>query len=137
MRIALAEDNAGDMTLVEEALSEAGIDYNLTVCHDGEQMFHLLDDIEGGRAETPELFLIDVNLPRIDGEAVLRKLRSGARTGSVPAVVITSSDSPKDREAMRAAGATAYFRKPSDLDEFLRLGDLAREVTSDSQGRAS
>lgn len=130
--IAVAEDNEGDVALVEEALASAGLRFRLLVCTDGEQMSNLLDQIEAGYMASPGLFLLDLNLPRVDGAALLRKLRKGEKTGSIPAIVITSSDSPRDREATRSAGATAYFRKPSDLDEFLRLGELTRDVLTDS-----
>lgn len=123
--IAIAEDNPGDVSLIREALQEAGLRLQLTVCQDGEKMAKFLARIARGEISPPDIFLLDLNLPRVDGIALLKQIRAASAMVDVPVVIVTSSDSPKDRQAAQESGATAYFRKPSDYDEFMHLGTLA------------
>jgi two-component system, chemotaxis family, response regulator Rcp1 len=75
----------------------------------------------------PNLFLIDLNLPRRSGDEILAQLRQSSRCSTVPAIVITSSDSPQDRARVRELGASFYFRKPADLEKFMAIGGIVRE----------
>ncbi len=128
LNIAIAEDNAGDITLVREALDAQNFTYELHVKRDGEQMISFLDAIERRELECPDLFILDLNLPRIPGEVLLSKIGDSSLLRQVPAIVTTSSDSPKDREMVGRSEAKAYFRKPSDYEEFLKLGGIVRSV---------
>jgi PAS domain S-box-containing protein len=75
--------------------------------------------LELAREHRPDLILLDLHLPDIDGEEVLRRLRAEARTVAIPVVVITADATPTAVERLRAAGADAYLTKPLDIDEFL------------------
>jgi CheY-like chemotaxis protein len=72
--------------------------------------------------------LLDLHLPKRDGEEVLRRLRASERCGQTPVVILTSSDSPIDRETAERNAALHYFRKPSTLEQYMRLGDVVKDI---------
>jgi CheY-like chemotaxis protein len=125
--IFVAEDNPGDVYLIKEAL--VSLRLPLTVAVDGEEAIAMLERIDGDpKAACPVAALVDVNLPKRNGSEVLTRLRQSPRFGSAPTVIITSSDSPVDRAEFLKLGATQYFRKPSNLDDFLELGGIVRDL---------
>jgi CheY-like chemotaxis protein len=77
-------------------------------------------------APFPHLLLLDLNLPKIDGLEVLRRIRSGEKCRDIPVLVVTSSDSPADRSGAAQLGAR-YFRKPVTYDEFVKIGAILRD----------
>ncbi len=128
MRIFLAEDNPADVYLLREALGvEADADIELLVAHDGEEAMDYV--YRRGRFATlpkPDLIVLDLNLPKSDGSDILRAIRESSDLRMVPVVILTSSDSPRDRAAAERLGADGYITKPSDLDAFLSLGSTLR-----------
>lgn len=118
VNILLAEDNPADVYLIEEALREHNLPFQITVAEDGEAALRM---IVAGEIE-PDLILLDLNMPKRSGAEVLSRLRSDDKSGRVPVIVLTSSDSPTDREEVLRLGATQYIRKPTGLDEFLQIG---------------
>ena len=129
IRILLAEDDAGDVLLVEQALDEHQIVYELFVVRDGAEALAFVANMgEPGHARCPDVVLLDLNLPKIDGPEVLRRFRKHPQCARTPVIVISSSDAPKDRTRMTELGIAHYFKKPSDFDEFLKLGGLVRDV---------
>ncbi len=124
----------GDVLLIKEVLSNHGIDAELTVHRDGEAMIAEIDRIDACEVPCPDLVLLDLNLPRQNGETVLRHLRESARCSDIPIIIVSSSNAAKDRETTARLGASKYFQKSSDYDEFMQLGDLIREVVG-TQGR--
>jgi CheY-like chemotaxis protein len=131
--ILLAEDNAADVYLIREALNEHGVDCTVQVVSDGEEVLRILSG-EGARAAAGKLALIilDLNLPRHDGIEILQRLRDTGEMAGVPVVVLTSSDSPRDRLAATQLGATRYLRKPSSLEQFLDLGGVFKDLLGQS-----
>jgi CheY-like chemotaxis protein len=130
--ILLAEDNDGDIFLVRRALEMRGVPHQLTVARNGEEALELLERAENGpSSEAPKLILLDLNLPKIDGTQVLSRLRKTSAFSGTPVIVLTSSDSPKDRESALALGANVYFRKPTDLQSFMHLGAVVEMVLKD------
>lgn len=128
-RVVIIEDNPGDVYLIREALREAGLRCDYQVYSDGAEALEALLPKDGGESEVaPDVILLDLNLPKISGEQVLDTMRRIERCAAIPVVVLTSSDSPRDRERATALGATLYVRKPSNLDEFLRIGSIVREI---------
>jgi CheY-like chemotaxis protein len=129
LRIFLVEDNPADVYLIEQALREHGVAFNLEVAADGKQALAFL---QGGahvsEASRPALILLDLNLPMHDGTEVLRAVRQAPLLSSVPVVVLTSSDSPRDRQLAMQSGATCYFKKPSSLQEFMAIGATLKEL---------
>jgi CheY-like chemotaxis protein len=126
LEILLAEDNPADVYLIREALKEHGIGCTMQTASDGKDVLALLASREG--TCSPDLIILDLNLPRHDGIEILQKVRSTAATAKVPVVVLTSSDSPRDRQTANGLGATRYVRKPSNLDQFLQLGAMFKEL---------
>lgn len=127
--ILLAEDNPADTQLVREALEDRKVVCDLHVVPDGEQAVEFIERIDrDSTLNCPRLLLLDLHLPRVDGEEILRRLRASERCGQTAVVIMTSSDFPRDREKGTRYAALHYFRKPNTLKEFLTLGDVVREI---------
>jgi CheY-like chemotaxis protein len=124
MTIFLAEDNPADVYLLREALAaESADDIQVVVAQDGEEALDFVERRGAFRdAARPDLIILDLNLPKSDGSDVLRSIRESSELSSIPVVILTSSDSPRDRAAVERLGANHYITKPSDLDAFLALG---------------
>jgi two-component system, chemotaxis family, response regulator Rcp1 len=114
--VLLVEDNPGDIRLVREALATGPIALQLTVAEDGEQALRLLRDA----SRRPDLILLDLNLPAVDGRTVLRQLKSDPAYLCTPIVVLTSSDAPQDVWSAYQLHANCYLVKPADFAEFER-----------------
>jgi CheY-like chemotaxis protein len=113
--IVLIEDNPDDETLTLRALKQHGIANEVVVLRDGvEALAWLL----AADAPAPQLVLLDLKLPRIDGLEVLRRLRSEPATALLPIVVLTSSDEERDLIESYRLGANSYIRKPVDFEQF-------------------
>ena len=127
--IVLVEDADPDVFLVREALELGGLRFSLRVFEDGEKAVEFVERVDRDESlPCPHLVLLDLNLPKKPGAEVLEHVRRSQRCADVPVIVLTSSDSPKDREQTARLGATKYFRKPSRLAEFMRLSDIVRDV---------
>lgn len=124
-RILIAEDNHADVYLIEHALRQQGLTYRLETADNGEDMLKMIAAIELDAAQRcPDLFLLDLNLPRHSGDEILARIRQSSRLASVPVIIITSSDSPQDRSRANELGASFYFRKPADLQKFMSIGQI-------------
>jgi CheY-like chemotaxis protein len=133
-QILVVEDAEPDVLLVREALERAGLNFELLVLEDGEKAIDFVEQLE--RDETlsrPHLVLLDLNLPRMNGSQVLERLRNSSTCGHIPVVILTSSDSPSDKAQAGQLGATEYFRKPSRLNEFMRLGQVVRDLLGEQK----
>lgn len=132
--ILIAEDNPADVFLVREALQDRNLAYDLTVLNDGEQALQFVDELDRNPGRRcPELLLLDLHLPKRDGDAVLRRWRASNRCGQIPVVLFSSSDDPLDRQLENRHLRNYYFRKPASLDEFLRLGDFVKEIIEETK----
>ena len=127
-RILVAEDNPADVYLIRAALQEHGVDLPLQVAADGREVLQIIGQLEGMAETQLNLIILDLNLPRHDGIEILQRLRESERLGHVPVVVLTSSDSPRDRILASELGAASYLRKPSSLEQFLGLGAVFKEL---------
>jgi DNA-binding response OmpR family regulator len=127
--IVLVEDAEPDVILVREALEQSGLEFDLRVFDDGEQGVDFVENIDRDATITrPHLFLLDLNLPKKSGGQILERVRQSATCGQVPVVILTSSDSHRDKAQAADLKATGYFRKPSRLDEFMKLGPYIRDL---------
>ena len=126
-RILLVEDNAADIGLVREALLEHSVRCELTVITDGEHAIAFIDDADAGKHACPDLIILDLNLPKKPGKEVLSRIRSSTVCRDAKVIVLTSSDSQKDRDDVATLRPSLYIRKPSKLDEFLHLGAVFRD----------
>ena len=118
--ILLVEDSAPDAMLIREALLEAGVEATVEVVTDGEQAMARL-----ARGPAPDLMLLDLNLPRKDGRAVLAEMNCDAQLRQIPVIVLTTSSAPHDVRFAYQHCANAYVRKPLGLD---RLVETARAI---------
>jgi CheY-like chemotaxis protein len=124
----MVEDNLADALLVREALRAENLPVEIYTAADGEQAISFIEKAENGiGAPAPDIAILDINLPRIDGFEVLHRIRASARFANLPVMVVTSSDSPGDRSES-ARIANGYFRKCPDYDEFLKIGPAIREL---------
>jgi two-component system response regulator len=119
----LVEDNPFDETLTLRAFGRQIDVSSIVVARDGvEALAYLIGDERGeSPGELPVLVLLDLNLPRMDGFEVLRRLRSHHRSRLVPVVVLSSSLDETDRARCYALGANSYVRKPVDFREFIKV----------------
>ena len=129
LALVLVEDNPGDVYLIRRALDAENLSYDLSVASDGEEAIDYVTKCEAAAHEI-DLVLLDLNLPRRGGSEVLERIRSSSRFQRVPALLLTSSDSPQDRERCLRLGASAYFRKPSNLADFMRIGKMVKDLTA-------
>lgn len=130
--IFLAEDNPADVYLIRQALIEHNIDLPLEVAATGRQALSFLKSRADQAAAKPALIVLDLNLPQHDGMEVLQEIRNHSCFAGVPVVILTSSDSPRDRLAATGLGATQYIRKPSSLEDFLAIGGTLKRLLSDA-----
>lgn len=128
--ILLGEDNPADVYLIRQALEENGVKYTLQLATHGGELIKILSTKP---THVPDLIVLDLNLPRHDGLEILKLIRDNQDLARVPVVILTSSDSPKDRMAASIFGADCYIRKPSNLDEFIAIGKTFQTLLSASQ----
>jgi CheY-like chemotaxis protein len=118
IRLLLVEDNPGDVELIKEILDESLQNFEITALADGaEALEYLLHRRLNDRSVNPlpDLMLLDLNLPRVSGHAVLKALRASDTARTLPVIVVTSSDATHDIETSYALGANCYLTKPGDL----------------------
>ena len=113
-RILLIEDNPADVHLIREALTEKEVACDLETIDDGELATAHITAVEAGQKPLPHIVLLDLNLPKVSGDVLLKRIRQSSSMANVPVMVLTSSDSPRDRAQAEKLGASAYIRKPSN-----------------------
>ena len=127
-RILIVEDNRGDVLLVEVALREAALRFELVHLADGEKAVEYLNKLaDTNVGNSLDLVLLDLNLPKRDGWEVLEALRSVSLDHPVPVMILSSSSAPNDVARAERLGVSKYIRKPSTLDEFLAIGQTVKQ----------
>lgn len=125
----LIEDNPADAGLVRTALEEHGVEGELTIIADGESALDFIRDLDlHPDVACPGLVILDLNLPRRPGREVLEAMRNSERCRLIPVLVLSSSDAARDQDDAARLGASGYIRKPTRLEEFLRLGAVFRDA---------
>jgi len=120
--ILLVEDNEGDIILTLEALKEAKIYNEINVVRDGDAALQYLNkEGEYQDVETPDLILLDINLPKMDGIEVLAKIKSNEGLMVIPVVMLTTSDSEKDIFQSYQSHANCYITKPVNFENFMEV----------------
>ncbi len=121
--ILLVEDNPDDEALTLRALKKNHILNRVVVARDGAEALDYLfcTGVYAGRPlnDPPQLILLDLKLPKIDGLEVLRQLRADVRTRLLPVVILTTSNEDRDIVSSYALGANSYIRKPVDFEQFI------------------
>ena len=122
IHVLLVEDSPGDVRLTREAMRQAKVHNELHVARDGEDAMAFLRREAGhGDAPTPDLVLLDLNLPRKDGREVLAEVKEDADLRTIPVVVLTTSEAEEDIARSYDLHANAYVSKPVDFDRFIEV----------------
>lgn len=119
--ILLVEDNPGDVFLTQEAFREGHLLHRISVVEDGEEALRFLR--RTGRhttAPTPDLVLLDLNLPKKDGRELLAEIKEDPELRQIPVIVLTTSKADQDILKAYRLHANCYLNKPIEMDEFLR-----------------
>lgn len=122
VHILLVDDNEGDIVLTMEALSEAKIINRISVVRDGTEAIRFLNqEQEFAGCEPPDLILLDINLPKMDGTEVLAIIKNDVELKRIPVIMLTTSSSEKDILTSYDNHANCYITKPVDLVQFLSV----------------
>jgi len=125
-RILLVEDNPADVRLAQEALAEEGVATDLAVVRDGvEALAYLRREDPYATSPRPDLILLDLNLPRKDGRAVLAEIKEDAELRRIPVIVLSSSRAARDVSRCYGLHANCYIAKPVQLQQFV---DVVRKI---------
>lgn len=119
--ILLVEDNPADIRLTQEVFRDCKVSNRLQVARDGLEAMSLLRGEGGGEAIMPDLILLDLNMPRMDGREVLDELKKDERLKTIPVIVLTTSEEEQDVLRSYQLGANSYITKPVDLGQFVRV----------------
>jgi CheY-like chemotaxis protein len=122
IEVLLVEDSPGDVRLTQEAFRDANIAIHMHVAMDGvEAMAFLRREGNNLNSPRPDLILLDLNLPRMDGREVLAHIKADETLKSIPTVILTTSDAEADITQSYELQANCYLSKPVQLDEFENL----------------
>ena len=122
IEILLVEDNPGDARLTREALSQSKVSNNLHHARDGEEAMRFLKrEGQFANAPTPDLVLLDLNLPRRDGREVLEDVKRDPLLKHIPVVVLTSSEAEEDILRSYRLHANCFITKPVDLEQLTKV----------------
>lgn len=127
LEILLVEDNPNDVLIARRALSRSTLTFHLVVARDGHDALNFL--YQGHPADSdpplrPDLILLDLNLPRVDGFEVLRIVKSERQLRTIPVIILTTSEREEDIARSYALGANTYFSKPVEYDRFQEIIQL-------------
>jgi DNA-binding response OmpR family regulator len=124
----LAEDNLPDALLVREAIRRESLPIEVHLAPDGQKALDFIAAAEEDPdAPCPQLLLLDLNLPKVDGFKVLERLRASERLKDVPVLIVSSSDAASDR-ALAAEMGAHYFLKPPSYAEYMKLGGVLKRL---------
>lgn len=122
--ILLVEDNPNDELLTKMALERSVPDILIDVARDGLEVFDYFFSEASDQNVLPNLIILDLNIPKINGIEVLKRLRAERKTQTIPIIVLTSSKEEKDIIMSSRFGANSFIRKPVDFVEFSKITDL-------------
>lgn len=123
------EDNQSDVYLIQRAIEGTNLPIDFHIVRDGQQAVQFFDRAAADpNKPCPDIVILDINLPKKQGGDVLKHMRSRSRCAQAHVVVVSTSDSERDQEVMKELGVDGYFRKPSEFDEFMKLGDLVKGI---------
>ncbi|SCL27840.1 Response regulator receiver domain-containing protein [Micromonospora pallida] len=126
VRILVVDDDPGDVLMIEEALEDSDVEKIIDVVSDGQEAMEFLRR-EGRHtdAQRPDVILLDLNMPRMDGRQVLGEVKTDGDLRTIPIVVLTTSNADTDIVGSYTLQANAYVTKPIDLDDF---NDVVRRI---------
>jgi len=121
IKILLVEDNEGDIVLTQEALKDGRIKNNIIIARDGVEALAVLDSGEG----LPDLILLDINLPKLNGLEVLTAIKKDPRLKTIPVIMLSTSDEQNDIFTSYNNYANCFITKPVDFNRFI---DVVRTI---------
>lgn len=122
IHILLVEDNEGDIVLTTEALQDGKIKNSLSVVRDGKQAIDYLKKENGYEdSKDPNLILLDINLPKINGHEVLKRIKNNPDLVHIPVVMLTTSSDEMDIKKSYENHSNCYITKPVDINNFLEV----------------
>jgi chemotaxis family two-component system response regulator Rcp1 len=122
VEILLIEDNPGDVRLIKEGLRDSRVINQIHVVQDGEEASNFLFKNDGYKnVPTPDIILLDLNLPKKDGRTLLAEIKKDEKLQRIPIVILTSSKAESDIDMAYQLHANSYIRKPLDLAEFIAM----------------
>jgi CheY-like chemotaxis protein len=127
--ILLLEDNPADIYLFREALKSAGLNFVLTVIENGaDGLAFARSQGEYAQSSVPDLAVLDLNLPKGGGASVLEAMRQNKDLERVPAFIMSSTSAPREQARAKELGIERFITKPPNLEEFLQIGKVVKEV---------
>lgn len=138
--ILLVEDSRADVKIIERALRDGNVDHRLTVIHDGRRALDYLERLQDPESDAelePDLILLDLNLPGIDGCQVLTKIKNDPLLRIIPVVVLTTSRRDEDVLQTYQAGANTYIQKPAEYPRYRDLVVTLRQYWHETAIRPS
>ena len=127
IHILLVEDNEGDIVLTKEALSDAKIKNKVSVARDGDEAIRFVNNGLNDPASLPDLILLDINLPKIDGKEVLQYLKTTPSLKKIPVVMLTTSSSQLDVRDAYNNYANCFITKPVDFNKFFEVVQMIED----------
>lgn len=122
IHLLLVEDNEGDIVLTTEALNEGKIKNTLSVVRDGQEAIQYLERQTGyENAKEPDLILLDINLPKVNGHEVLKHIKTNEELKHIPVIMLTTSSDETDVIKSYANHSNCYITKPVDINNFLEV----------------
>ena len=119
LHILLVEDNEGDILLTTETLEETNLSKKISIARDGLEAITLLDSYSFNNQDLPDLVLLDINLPKINGFAVLEHIKNANTLSHIPVIILTTSNSPADKIMANELKASNYLIKPAEIEDFV------------------
>ncbi len=119
LHILLVEDNEGDILLTTETLEETNLSKKISIARDGLEAITLLDSYSFNNQDLPDLVLLDINLPKINGFAVLEHIKNANTLSHIPVIILTTSSSPADKIMANELKASNYLIKPAEIEDFV------------------
>lgn len=127
--ILLIEDNPGDVRLTTEAFRDAKLQVTVHAIERGEEAIRFLfRERPYVDTPTPDIVVLDLNLPGLSGHDVLARMKADERLKTIPVIVISSSDNPADVKRAYANQASVYLRKPNDLEQYFTMVRAIKEI---------
>lgn len=133
-RILVVEDNPADVALLRLALQDANVPFVLTVVEDGADALEHIRKLAAAPGNSPDLVILDLNLPKHDGLEILADLRAMPALSELPVLILTSSSSPRERARLEALQIKGHLTKPLDFEAFMRVGVVIRNVLFGEKG---
>ncbi len=127
VEIMLVDDDEADVLLTTQMLKRGKLLLNVTVAHDGDEALEMLEAKVSSGDPLPDLMLLDINMPRLDGFETLQQMRKHEVLKGVPVVMLTTSDAPQDVKRVYDLGANCYITKPVTFEQFQKVISLLKE----------